>query len=292
MVRTTKLNYAALWQQCLEIIKGSYKQGKDTDRWFKVWYGDVKFDSYDADKHQLRLSVPSKYVYEYLEMHQIKLLGKALQTTFKEPVTLVYRIAPSAPSFADMAAYLQRQSGGVGQGKIHIHIDNARERLEDGLKYYLKDKPVTWLPGYEHIVRWLTDNDNRGLLCFGYSGVGKTLICQKILPILIGRPVVCVKANELHKRLEELKQQRILVIDGLGNEPRKHYGNTDQSFYELCDNAEHTGNILIITTNLSTNTVDDPHYPDSIKNRYGEEVFTRLKAITHTARIEAESLRE
>ena len=75
--QASKKDYEALWQQCLEIIKGSYKQGKDTDRWFKVWYGDVKFDSYDADKHQLRLSVPSKYVYEYLEMHQIKLLGTA-----------------------------------------------------------------------------------------------------------------------------------------------------------------------------------------------------------------------
>lgn len=292
MVRTTKPNYTALWQQCLNYIRDRYPKGEKYDHWFNVWYGDVKFESYDADKRQLRINVPSKYVYEYLETHQLETLNEALRATFKEQVVLSYHIAPQEPSFADMAAYLQRQSGGVGQGKIHIHIDNARERLEDGLKYYLKDKPVTWLPGYEHIVRWLTDNDNRGLLCFGYSGVGKTLICQKILPILIGRPVVSVRATDLHDRLEELKQQRIVVIDGLGNEPRKHYGNTDQSFYELCDNAEHTGNILIITTNLSTNTVDDPHYPDSIKNRYGEEVFTRLKAITHTARIEAESLRE
>lgn len=291
MVRTTKPNYAALWQQCLNYIRDHYAKGEKYDHWFNVWYGDVKFENYDADKHQLRICVPSKYVYEYLETHQLKMLSEALQATFKEQVVLTYRIAPQGPSFADMAAYLQRQSGGVGHGPVHIHIENARERLEEGLRYYLKDKPVKWLPGYDHIVRWLTDNDNRGLLCFGYSGVGKSLICQKILPILIGRPIVSAKATELHKRLEELKQQRIVIIDGLGNEPRKHYGDIDSSFLDLCDNAENTGNILIITTNLSTNTVDDPHYPDSIQNRYGDEVFTRLKAITHTARIEGESLR-
>ena len=295
MVRTTKPNYAALWQQCLNYIRYRYAKGEKNDHWFNVWYGDVKFESYDADKHQLRISVPSKYVYEYLETYQLKTLSEALQATFHEQVVLTYRIAPQTPSFADMAAYLQRQSGGVGHGSNHIHIDNARERLEEGLRYYLKDKPMKWLDGYDKVVKFLDDNDNRGLLVVGAPGLGKSLICCKILPILLSNGIKepkVVRATELNKRLEELKQERVVIIDDLGKEPRKHYGDIDQSFYELCDNAERTGAISIITTNLSTTPTDDPHYQDSIENRYGDAVISRLQAITHVAIIEGESLRQ
>ena len=294
MVRTTKPNYAALWQQCLNYIRYRYAKGEKYDHWFNVWYGDVKFENYDADKHQLRICVPSKYVYEYLEERQLKMLSEALQATFKEQVVLTYRIAPQGPSFADMAAYLQRQSGGVGHGNNHIHIENARERMEDGLRYYLKDKPMKWLDGYDKVVKFLDDNDNRGLLVVGAPGLGKSLICCKILPVLLSNGIKepkVVRATELNKRLEELKQERVVIIDDLGKEPRKHYGDIDQSFYELCDNAERTGAILIITTNLSTTPTDDPHYQDSIENRYGDAVISRLQAITHVAIIEGESLR-
>lgn len=294
MVRTTKPNYAALWQQCLNYIRGHYAKGEKYDHWFNVWYGDVKFENYDADKHQLRICVPSKYVYEYLETHQLKMLSEALQATFREQVVLTYRIAPQGPSFADMAAYLQRQSGGAGRGNNHIHIENARERMEDGLRYYLKDKPMKWLDGYDKVVKFLDDNDNRGLLVVGAPGLGKSLICCKILPVLLSNGIKepkVVRAAELNKRLEELKQERVVIIDDLGKEPRKHYGDIDQSFYELCDNAERTGAILIITTNLSTTPTDDPHYQDSIENRYGDAVISRLHAITHVAIIEGESLR-
>ena len=76
-----------------------------------------------------------------------------------------------------------------------------------------------------------------------------------------------------------------MIIDDLGKEPRKHYGDIDNSFFELCNNAERTGQLLIITTNLSTTPLSPGHpnahlYPDSILTRYGQDVISRLRAIT------------
>lgn len=185
-------------------------------------------------------------------------------------------------------------------GPVHIQIPNARQRLEEGIKYFLKDKPLQWISGnhgYDRIVEWLTDNKNRGLLCLGRPGLGKSLICQRVLPVLLAPygDVVCVSATELHDKLEELKKARIVVVDDLGKEPRKHYGDIDNSFLELCDNSERTGNLIIITTNLVTDRFPDGRlaegYPDDLHSRYGDAVFSRLQSITRVAIIEGDDLR-
>lgn len=290
-------NYQSLWDDCLAMIREKY--GERYQHWFDVWYGDVRFESYDPDTHTLLVQVPSKYVYEYLEMHGAKDIQWSTQQAFGTNVVLQYRIIAAEPSFADVASWLLQHSAyDSRRDPYNIHVADARKRLEDGLRYFLGDK-AQWLPGYERIADWLTDNKGRGLLCLGTPGMGKTLICQKILPVILGnggRPIASVMATELHGRLEELKKERIVIIDDLGHEPRKHFGNTDNSFFELCNNAERTGALLIITTNLSTTPVpkNNPKaslYPDSILERYGTEVLDRLKAITTTARFEGESLR-
>lgn len=292
--KSTKPNafpdYATLFTQLLTNIR--QQCGDKGKHKYDVWFADIQLENFNPTTKTLTLQVPSRYVYEYLEDDGFPILTTALRQTFGSSITLQYRIRPTE-TFSDRAAHLTSRAAPSHHGPIHIQIPNARQRLEDGLRYYLKDKPLEWLPGYEHIVRWLSDNDNRGLLCFGYPGVGKSLICQKIIPVLIGdqQPIVSVKATELHDRLDELKQARILIIDDLGKEPRKHYGDIDQSFFELCDNAERTGALLIITTNLIAYDTDDSHYPDTIQHRYGDEVLSRLKAITHTARIEGKDLR-
>lgn len=282
-------SYKEKWSESLMAIREKY--GQKYYHWFDVWFGGLRVENYNPATHNVLLNVPSSYVMEFMETNGMKDLRQALLNTFGSSIKLSYRVEPS---FADIADYVQRQ----GQGNKHdirqIHIANARERMEEGLKYYLKDRPVQWLRGYDKVVEWLTDNKGRGLLCVGTPGLGKTLVCQKVLPILIGggNPVTCVNASQLHDRLEELKREKILVIDDLGKEPRKHYGDIDQSFYELCDNAERTGAILIITTNLATTPDSDPRYTDDIQHRYGDEVLSRLKAITRVARFYGEDLRK
>lgn len=290
--------YEAKWSACLSMIREKY--GEKYHHWFDVWFADVRFEHYDPDSHALLLQVPSRYVYEYLEMHGVKTIRETARKVFGTDIALQYRILQE-PQFADVAAYLAQHSAyDTRRDPYNIHVTDAEKRLRDGLHYFLKGSEQ-WLPAYGQIAAWLQDNKGRGLLCVGHPGLGKTLICEKILPVILGnggRPIVSVKATELYSRLPELLKERIVIIDDLGKEPAKHYGDIDRSFFELCNNAERTGQLLIITTNLATARpaswpADRPWpWPDSIEHRYGQEVLDRLKVITSVVRIEGESMRK
>lgn len=275
------------------------KYGKKYQHWFDVWYGDVRCKQYDPDKHTLAVQVPSKYVYEYLEMYGAADISWAIKEVFKCDVELQYFILKE-PTFAEVSAYLQQYSAyDSRKDSYHIRIPDARRRLNDCMRDLLGDR-AQWLPGYDRVADWLTDNRGKGLLCVGTPSTGKSFLCQKMLPAILGnggRPIPRVDAVNLRSRLEELKRERICIIDDLGKEPRKHYGDTDSSFFELCNNAERTGNLLIITTNLSPNIINPAHpdaafYPDSIERRYGREVLDRLKVITSAVAFEGESMRK
>lgn len=284
-----------LRQYLTENVKG---KGQAAHLW-DVWFKDITFGGYDPEQHTVTLVVPSSYVYEYIEQLFVKVMAWALQHAFGDGVRLQYRIARQEPTYADVAEYLQKHSAYDSQKEpYHIRIPNARKHMEDCLRDLL-GKRAQWLSAYDRIAEWLTDNKGRGLLCVGVPGTGKSFFCQKMLPAILGnggRQILSVDAINLHARLEELKHERICIIDDLGKDDRKFFGNADNSFFELCNNAERNGNLLIITTNLSPNIINPEHpdaaiYPDSIERRYGREVLDRLKVITSVAVFRGESLR-
>ena len=288
--------YEQQWQQCLAMIREKY--GEKYQHWHDVWYGDVRFESYDPDNHTLLVQVPSRYVYEYLEIHGVKDLRWATREVFGTDVTLQYRIRQE-PLFADIADYLRQHSPyDTRRDPYNIHVPDAAKRLNDGLHYFLHDA-TQWLPAYDHIAAWLQDNKGRGLLCVGTPGLGKSLVCEKILPVILGNgghPIPCVSGHEICQRLDELLKERIVIIDDLGKEPAEATVNylRRRPFFELCNNAERTGQLLIITTNLSTTPVQPEWrkaYPLSIEEHYGREVLDRLKVITKFVMFSGKSLR-
>ena len=287
-------NYQSQWQRCLQLICQNVK-----DSWiFTSWAGLV-FESYDPEQKAVLLQVPDTHVVDFLERYYTPLMAKALAQTFGPGIRLQYRLVRHEPSFADVSEYLRQHSAyDSRRDPYHIRIPDALRRMEDGL-HYLLDGREQWLHGYDRVADWLTDNRGRGLLVVGTSGLGKTLLCRDVLPVILGnggRPIPFVNAPDLRARLDELKRERICIIDDLGKEPCKHYGEPDNSFFELCNNAERTGNLLIITTNLSPNIISPTHpdaarYPDSIEHRYGRAVLDRLKVITSAIEFRGESLR-
>ena len=50
--------------------------------------------------------------------------------------------------------------------QVHITVPDAKDVLWRGLNYFTGGK-AQWLPEYDQIVQWLTDNRGRGLLCHG-----------------------------------------------------------------------------------------------------------------------------
>lgn len=285
-------NCQELWSDCLALIRERLigNDSKNGQHVFDVWFAPIVCEDYDEQANAVLLQVPCVYVYEYLEQCQVGLLSWALPQVFRPGVQLRYRIAASAPQkpVADVFASAPQRS--------HLAVANARERLENGLRHYLGDG-FQWLPAYERIVRWLTDNRGRGLLCMGTSGLGKSLVCERILPVLIGDPskIVTVTAQQMSQRIDELLRARCVVIDDLGKEDTKRFGQTDRSFYNLCDAAEHDGKLLIITTNLTTTPVQPEYrhlYPCSIEERYGPEVLSRLRSLVLPVLFEGQDMRK
>jgi DNA replication protein DnaC len=292
-------DYEEKWTRCLQVIK----EQLNNQHVFDVWFSGIVFERYDEAAKTVTLQVPSNYVYEYIEQYHVPLMQKALNPVFGAGVVLRYRIMKQKPSFADVAGYLRQHSAYDPQrNPYNIHVTDAEKRLKDGLHYFLKGSEQ-WLPAYGQIADWLQDNKGRGLLCVGHQGLGKTLICEKILPVILGNgghPIPCVSGPDICHRLDELLNERIVVIDDLGKEPSEATVNylRRRPFFELCNNAERTGQLLIITTNLATARpaswpADRPWpWPDSIEHRYGQEVLDRLKVITKMVRFEGESMRK
>ena len=79
-------------------------------------------------------------------------------------------------------------------------------------------------------------------------------------------------------------KQHVIYIDDVGTEDISNiYGNKRIPFAELVDAAEKEGKLLIISTNL-----DEDH----LKEKYGERVVDRLRAITRKITISGKSMRK
>ena len=137
---------------------------------------------------------------------------------------------------------------------VNIHIPNSKENITKGLSYFTGGG-FTWLDEYDDIAAWCENNNGRGLLIMGNCGLGKTLICGKILPILINhycqKVIYITNAQLLNKDIDFILKKHIIYIDDIGTENISvKFGERRLPFAELVDEAEKKGKLLIITTNL------------------------------------------
>lgn len=169
---------------------------------------------------------------------------------------------------------------------VNISIPDAKSVLWAGIKYFTGEN-AQWLPEYQEVVNWMINNEGRGLICFGNCGRGKTLICGKILPLVLNhycrKIVSCYDSQQMNAELDSVKQKHIIYVDDIGTENLSvKYGEKRLAFAELTDEAEKKGKLLILTTNLSI---------EELGEKYGERTVDRLRAITKTVLFAGESLR-
>lgn len=170
---------------------------------------------------------------------------------------------------------------------VRIAIPDAGKHLADGLRYFLGSH-AKWNKDYEHIVGWLSDNHGKGLLISGNPGTGKTLICERILPILlyhyqqqlILKPF---RADSLNTQTSDVLASHALYIDDVGTEGvRNNYGEKSLVLPDLVDRAERHGKLLVMTTNLRK---------QELLEKYGERTIDRLRAITEIVTFTGKSFR-
>ena len=170
---------------------------------------------------------------------------------------------------------------------VHIHITESKKAILAGLTHFVGEK-AQWQPEYEKVAEWLSNNDGRGLLCLGSCGRGKTLLCGKIIPVLLNyycrKIVSCYDAQKMNEKLDDVKSQHIIYLDDIGTENMSvKFGEKRNAFPELVDEAEKKGKLLMISTNLTL---------DQLKTKYGERTVDRLRAITTPVLFKGESLRK
>lgn len=170
--------------------------------------------------------------------------------------------------------------------RIFIKTPDAKGILARGIKHFVGENAV-WLDEYEQVAEWLEDNKGLGLFCAGTVGRGKSIICQKVLPVIFEywhRKIMnTVTATDLNDRFEEFSQYKIISIDDIGVEPdASRYGEKHNYIKEIIDLAERKQKLLVITTNLPV---------DEITIRYGVRSVDRLRAITKYVSFAGDSLR-
>lgn len=170
---------------------------------------------------------------------------------------------------------------------VNIHIPNSKENITKGLSYFTGGG-FTWLDEYDDIAAWCENNNGRGLLIMGNCGLGKTLICGKILPILINnycqKVIYITNAQLLNKDIDFILKKHLIYIDDIGTENISvKFGERRLPFAELVDEAEKKGKLLIITTNLT---------PEEIEEKYGTRTIDRLHAITKAVKLSGKSFRK
>ena len=159
---------------------------------------------------------------------------------------------------------------------------------DDFFKSASESMKMRHLPEYDHVIAWMQSNKGRGLLIIGSNGRGKTMIAKNILPLFfdyaMGKIVRCYHATEINDNADFILTRRIVVLDDVGTEDQfVKYGERRWIFPEIVDRAEQKENILIITTNLA---------PDEIENKYGIRTRDRLRAICTPVLFKGESLRK
>ncbi len=185
----------------------------------------------------------------------------------------------------EISDYIKKYTDGgfFKSDRINWNIQSAGEffsKAEESLE-------MKHLPEYDQIINWMKSNNGRGLLVLGTNGRGKTMIAKNILPLFfdyaMGKIVRCYHATEINDNADFILTRRIVVLDDVGTEEQfVRYGERRWIFPEIVDRAEQKENILIITTNLA---------PDEIENKYGIRTRDRLRAICTPVLFKGDSLR-
>ena len=185
---------------------------------------------------------------------------------------------------------------------VHIAIPNAKQVIWDALTYLLTQEGRTpkWLPAYDQVAEWLTDNQGRGLLCIGSCGLGKSLLCREVLPVIIYQYYNLIiplydarKINQ--KQMEQIMHEHLYSIDDIGCESENvEYGKHTIPFNDIVDEAEKRKSFMLLSTNLvPTHTVDKTgKVIPSIEDVYGIRTLDRLKKLTKVVVFKGPSFRE
>ena len=150
--------------------------------------------------------------------------------------------------------------------------EELKEMFIKAFKYY--DRTIDryeHLPAYDEVIDWMVDTRGRGLMLMGECGLGKSTILNYVIPAIFRTKTNKVLRSIPAKELAAVERNvaPFIIIDDLGTESIKNdYGTKIDAVADAISYAEDSSKTLLITTNLS---------PNSLKERYDERTLDRLR---------------
>lgn len=148
---------------------------------------------------------------------------------------------------------------------------------------------LLWLPEYDEVAAWLSDNKGKGLLLFGSCGRGKSWIIRYALPMIfrarLNKTVKVVDCAYSGTNIDEVLNYPFLALDDLGaEEDIVNYGTRRQLVSEVICRAQDNPKMFV----MASSNYDG----EALKERYHERVFDRIKYLFYQVSFNGKSLRK
>ena len=174
--------------------------------------------------------------------------------------------------------------------KPAFKLPYAKETLHEVMRQFIESEGVTfrWLPEYDKVADWLSDNNGTGLILAGSNGRGKSILGLKAFPYVFlnfyGLMVSTYHSTQINENLTTLNAKKVIYIDDVGREnvESKIYGNSSTPFLDLLDIVEKQSKLLILSTNANK---------EQLEARYDVRTMERLQALCRVVVFSGKSLR-
>ena len=174
--------------------------------------------------------------------------------------------------------------------KPAFKLPNAKETLHEIMRQFIEieGKAFEWIPEYDKVSDWLSDNQGTGLILAGSNGRGKSILGLKAFPYVFlnffGKNVSTLHATQINENLTALNAKDIIYVDDIGREnvEVKNFGNSTTPFLDLLDLAEKRNKLLILSTNANR---------EQLEARYDVRTMERLQALCRVVVFSGKSLR-
>lgn len=260
--------YAQRWDACLKIIQSNL----DTQQ-FSTWFAPIAFDSFDEEKNELWLRVPSPFVCEYIESHFLALLRAVMRRVFGDGIKLMYRITVDATNDLSQDVEATNRSTRVQPPVNKDNVNKSPQPIQE-LDSQLKADYT-----FDNFVEGTTNKLPRAvglsiaqhpdqvtfnpLFIYGPSGCGKThlvnAIGTRLKELHSEKRVLYVSAhlfqvqytdsvrkNTVNDFINFYQHIDVLIIDDIQEFAALH--KTQLAFFHIFNHLHQNGRLLILTS--------------------------------------------